>query len=222
MILRGCLFGVLGVVVGLGVVGDAADVGARHLATSKIEQHLSQVVPHASGVHGRIRSFPFLDVGLNGHITEIGARVDHLIAAPAVYSDLVIDLHGARVSIGNMVTSLRLNVTRIQRGTVTFTLTAADLQKLVPSTLSPSQVRVSVDAAHRTLVIALPSGASVRLPLPPASIVPCIPGVAPGPDGLTLGCSFTAVPTAFTTASATSSTTTSSTTAPATTATTAG
>ena len=218
MILRGCLFGALGVVVGLGVVGDAADIGARHLATSKIEQHLRQVVPHTTGVHGRIRSFPFLDVGLNGHITEIGARVDRLSVAPAVYSDLVIDLHAARVSIGNMVTSLRLNVTRIERGTVSFTFAAADLQRVVPSSVAASQLRVSVDAAHRTLVLAPPAGAAVRVPLPPLSIVPCTPGVAPGPDGLTLGCSFTTVPVAFTTATAAPATSTSSTTTPATTA----
>jgi hypothetical protein len=212
VILRGCLFGTLGVVVGLAVVGDVADIGARHLATSKVEQHIRQVVPHATGVHGRIRSFPFLDVGLNGHIGELGAHIDQLSVAPVTYSDLVIDLRGARVSIGSMVTSLRVNVTQITRGTVTFTLSADELHKAVP-TVSPTQLRVSVDAVHRKLVLERPSGSPVTVSLPPTSLVPCIPGVAPGPDGLTLGCSFTAPPSAFTTASTapTSSTSTTST-----------
>jgi len=207
--LRGCLIGTLGVIVGIAAVGDAVDVGARHVATSKVEQHIRQVVPLATGVHGRIRSFPFVEVGINGRIDEIGAHIDQLGAAPVVYTDLVVDLRGARVSIGNIVTSFRLNVTQIERGTVTFTLTAASLQKAVPA-VPPGEVRASVDGAHRRLVLVPPSGSPVTLPLPPASLVPCTPGVAPGPDGLTLACSFTTVPSAFTTASTPATTTTPS------------
>ena len=193
--LRGCLFGVLGVVVGLAAVGDAADIGARHLATSKVEDRVRQVVPHTSGVHGRIVSFPFLRVGLNGHIDEVGVRIDRLTTAPVVYTDVVVDLKGARVSIGNMVT-LRVNVTEIAHGTVTFTLAAGDLAAAAPS-VSATTATAAVDGLHRRLVLDASSAHPVVLPLPPTSIVPCIPGVSPGPGGFTLGCSFTTVPTAF-------------------------
>jgi hypothetical protein len=207
VILRGCLFGALGVLAGFAVVGDVADVASRHLATSKVEQHIRQVVPHTAGVHGRIRSFPFLDVAVNGHIAELGARIDKLTVAPVVYTGLVIDLHGVRVSKSSMVTSLRVDVTHIRSGTVTFSLRFSDLQKAVPA-VSPAQLRVSVDGTHRRLVLGRPSGSDVTLALPPTSIVPCLPGVAPGSDRLTLGCSFSAAPSAFTSASTTSSTTT--------------
>jgi hypothetical protein len=211
VILRGCLFGALGVLAGFAVVADVADVASRHLATSKVEQHIRQVVPHTAGVHGRIRSFPFLDVAVNGHIAELGARIDQLTVAPVVYTGLVIDLHGVRVSKSSMVTSLRVDVTHIRSGTVTFSLRFSDLLKAVPA-VSPAQLCVSVDGTHRRLVLGRPSGSDVTLALPPTSIVPCLPGVAPGSDRLTLGCSFSAAPSAFTSASTTSSTTTTTTT----------
>ena len=197
--LRGCLFGVLGVVVGLAAIGDAADIGTRHLATSKVEQRVRQVVPHVSGVHGRIESFPFLRVGLNGHIDEIGVHIDRLTAAPVVYSNVVVDLKGVRVSIGNMVT-LRVNVTEITSGTATFTLAPSDLAAAAPS-VSATDATAAVDGLHRRLVLDGSSAHPVVLPLPPTSIVPCIPGVSAGPSGLTLGCSFTTVPAAFKTTS---------------------
>jgi hypothetical protein len=210
VILRGCLIGALGVVAGFAVVADVADVASRHLATSKVEQHIRQVVPHATGVHGRIRSFPFLDVAVNGHVGEIAARIDHLGVAPVVYTDVVIDLHGVRVAKSSMVTSLRVDVTRIQRGTVTFVLPSSDLQRAVPA-VAPTQLRVSVDGLHRRLVLAPPTGSPVTVALPPTSVVPCVPGVAAGPDGLTLGCSFTVAPGAFTSSSTTTTTTTTTT-----------
>ena len=196
--LRGCLVGLLGVAVGFAVVGDVADVGARHLATSKVEQRVRQVVPHTTGVHGRIESFPFLRVGLNGHIDEIGVRVDKLTSARVVYSHIVVDLKGARVSIGNMVT-LRVNVTEITQGTVSFTLASSDLAAAAPSVAASGAppTTAAVDGPLRLLVLDPSSAHPVVLPLPPASLVPCVPGVAPGPAGLTFGCSFTTVPTAF-------------------------
>jgi hypothetical protein len=198
VILRGCLIGALGVVAGLAVVGGAADVGARHLATGKVEQRIRQAVPQASGVHGRIRSWPFLAAGINGRVSEIDARVDRLAVKPVVYSDLTIALHGARVSISNMVTSLRVDVTRINRGTVSFALADSYLDKVAPGVATGAR-RVSVDAQRRELVVGGPGGLPVVVALPGPSLVPCVPGAALGPTGLILGCSFTTVPAAFTT-----------------------
>ncbi len=192
MILRGCLVAALGVVVGLAAVADAADIGARHLATGKVEQRIRQVVAHTSGVHGRIRSFPFLKAAVGGHVDEIGATIDAL----PPYTDLTVDLHGARVSISNMVTALRLDVTKVQHGTATFNLTDADLGKAAP-TVVPSQARVAVDGLHRVLVVTPPTGRAAVVPLPPASLVPCVPGVAAVAGGYTFGCSFGTVPSAF-------------------------
>lgn len=198
MILRGCLIGALGVVAGLAVVGGAADVGARHLATGKVEQRIRQAVPEASGVHGRIRSWPFLAAGVDGRVSEIDARVDRLKVAPVVYTDLRVALHGARVSISNMVTALRVDVTRIDRGTVSFTIGDSYLARVTPGVPAGAR-RVSVDATRRALLVGGPSGLPVVVALPGPSLVPCVPGAATGPTGVTLRCSFTTVPGAFAT-----------------------
>jgi hypothetical protein len=187
--------GALGVIVGLAVVADVADVGARHLATGKVEQRIRQVVPHTSGVHGRIRSFPFLGAAANGRVSEVSATIDQL----APYTDVDVSLHGARVSIGTMLTALRVDVTHIDHGAVTFRLTDADLQKAAPSVV-PSQAHVAVDGLHRALVVTPPSGPAVVVALPPASVVPCVPVLEPAAEGYAFGCSFRTVPSAFRTA----------------------
>jgi hypothetical protein len=191
VIVRGCLIGALGALVGLAVVADAADVGARHLATSKVEQRIRQVVAHTSGVHGRIRSFPFLKAAVDGHVTEVGATIDQL----APYSDVTVDLHDAHLSVSTMVTALRVDVTQIAHGTASFRLTDAALAREAPA--APSGVHVAVDGLHRALVLTPPTGHVVVVALPPTSIVPCLPGVAPTTDGYTFACSFGTVPTAF-------------------------
>src|SRR5579871_6100118 len=155
--------GALGVVVGLAAVADVGDIGARHLATRKVEQRIRQVVPHTAGVHGRIRSFPFLTAAVNGHVSEVSASIDHL----PPYTDVSVDLHEARVSIGTMVTALRIDVTRISSGEVTFHLTDADLEKAAPSAAPGG--RVAVDGLHRVLVVTPASGHAVAVALPPVS-----------------------------------------------------
>jgi hypothetical protein len=192
VIVRGCLIGALGVVIGLAAVADAADIGARHLATGKVEQRIRQVVAHTSGVHGRIRSFPFLSAALNGRVSDVAATIDQL----PPYTDVTVDLHGARVSQSTLLTALRVDVTRVRRGTVSFDLTDAAVQQEAPGA-TPSQVRVAVDGLHRVLLLTPPSGHVVLVALPPLSIAPCVPAMARATDGYTFGCSFGTVPAAF-------------------------
>src|SRR5579871_6800245 len=192
MILRGCVVGALGAALGLAVVADVADIGARHLATGKVEQRIRQVVPHASGVHGRIRSFPFLAATVTGHVHEVSATIDRL----PPYSDLFVDLRDSRVSEGTMVTALRVDVTHVDRGALTFHLTDSGLQQAAPSFAS-GRPTLTVDAAHRMLVITSASSRPVTVALPPTSVVPCVPTVQPVTDGYALACVFRTVPAAF-------------------------
>ena len=191
MILRGCLIGALGVLVGLAAVADAADIGARHLATGKVEQRIRQVVAHTSGVHGRVRSFPFLAAAVNGHVTDVGATIDQL----PPYSHVAVELHGTRLSVGTMVTALRVDVTRVAHGAASFRLTEAALEREAPG--AAQGAHVAVDGLHHALVITPSTGHVVVVALPPASIVPCLPAVTTSPDGYTFACSFGTVPTAF-------------------------
>ena len=208
---RGCAVGLLGVVAGLALLGELADVGARHLATSKVEQRIAQAVPEARGVRARIRSWPFLKVAVDGRVDEMGAHVTRIVERPVVFSDVDVDLRGVQISVSDMVTNARFRVTHIERGTVTLKVTEADLAQAVAgapvggSALGPigsllTRAQVSVDARSRRLVVAVPGVTSVTLPLPGPAILPCTPAVAQRPSHVTLSCSFTQVPAAFSSA----------------------
>ena len=209
MAARGCLFGVLGVVAGLALLGELADVGARHLATSKVEQRISQAVPRANGVHVRIRSFPFLKVAVDGRIDEIDAHVSRIEVSPVAYTDVAVELRGVQVSVSDMVTDARIDVTHIDRGTVSVTMTESALFRALAgapaggSALGPvgsvlDRAALSVDGQSRQLMVAIPGVAGVGLPLPGSAILPCTPALTRAPAAVTLSCTFHNVPAAFT------------------------
>jgi DUF2993 family protein len=208
---RGCAVGVLGVIAGLAVLGGAGDVGARHLATSKIEQRVRQRVPEASRVHARIHSWPFLKVAVNGDIDELGVTATRVVERPLVFTDVDVDLRGVRLSVTDLLTSGSANVTHIRRGTVALSVTEPNLVQAIVAQVPAAKallgsvpllgrVTVTVDAAHRTLVVAAPGLPSLTLPLPGTNILPCTPTVQRLPDRVRLACTFNRVPDAFTSA----------------------
>lgn len=210
---RGCLLGLLGVLVGLAVVAAVVDVGARHYATSRVEQRISTAVPGAQGVSAHIHSWPFLKVGVGGHIDEIGARLTRVVVRPVVFTDLHIDLRGVRVATTSLVSEGKLQVTHIDGGTIQVSLTAADLAAALGlpagilaaaglaggTAVADAIGRVaSVDADRRQLVVSIPGVRRFTLPLPGPDLVPCIPRVTAVTTGLSLSCTFTRVPAALT------------------------
>jgi hypothetical protein len=207
---RGCLIGLLGVVAGLALVGEVGDVGTRHYATTKIEQRISQQVPGASGVSAGINSWPFLKVAVDGHVDEINARIDQLVEQPLVFNDIEVELHGVRISVGDLLTDFRVNVVSIKQGDASVTVTAAALRQAIVNEVPAAtavagdvdsllaQVTVTVDPSTRHLVVAAAGVKVLDFPLPGPDVLPCIPNVAKGPASVTLSCTFDQVPTAFT------------------------
>jgi len=202
---RGCLVGLLGVVVGLCFIGEAADVTARHVATSKIESRIRDAVPGASGVSVSIHSWPFLKVGVDGHVDDIAAHVNRVEEESVTFTDVVVELRGVRVSVTDLLTDFRVDVTSIASGDVSLVITDADLTQALhlPSLAAlpaadAAAVAVSVDAATRQLVVGVPHVAAVHLSLPTAAILPCVPLVARESDAFSLSCAFDRVPEAFT------------------------
>lgn len=198
----------LGVVAGLAVLGSAADVGARHVATSKIEQRVKQRVPEASQVRARIRSWPFLKVVGDGAVDEVGVTATRVVEKPLVFTDVAVDLRSVRISVTDLVTSGSVTVTRIGRGTVSLAVTEQSLEQAVlarepraRSVLGTApllgRVALSVDAAHRQLVVTARGVGTLSLPLPGTSILPCTPAVAQTAGYVGLSCTFTRVPTAL-------------------------
>jgi len=210
---RGCLVGLLGVLVGLVFVGEAADITARHVATSKLESRIRQAVPGASGVSVSIRSWPFLKVAVDGHIDDIGAHVSRVEEDSVTFSDVVVELRGVRVSVSDLVTDAGVNVTEIVNGDVSLTITDDALAHALrlPAGAAPTvgqvaALAVTVDAAKRELVVGLPGVPLAHLSLPSTAILPCVPLVAREQAAFSLSCAFDGVPAAFTSSVATSPT----------------
>lgn len=210
---RGCLVGLLGVVVGLGFVGEAADVTARHVATTKIESRIRQAVPGATGVRVSIRSWPFLKVGVDGHVDDIAAHISRVDEDSLTFNDVAVELRGVRVSVTDLLTDARVDVTSISSGDVSLTITDADLAHAVrlpggafPTADQVAALVVTVDAPKRELVVGLPGVALVPVSLPSAAILPCVPLIAREQGEFSLSCAFDHVPAAFTSLSVTTPT----------------
>lgn len=195
----GCLLGVLGVVVGLAAVLIGGDIAARHYATSRIEQRIRADAPTAREVHGHIHSWPFLQVGLNGHVDEMGARIGSVKSGPLLFTNLDVEIHRIRISTSGLISG-HVTVNSIGEGTVTadLPLPAILVQLKLPDV---SALSVIADGPSRTLVVKVAGLQVARLPLPSADLFPCVPAVGVHPDRLSLACAFTRVPAAFTTVS---------------------
>ena len=204
---RGCLRVVIIVVLGLGIVGDVGDVVARHWATSKIEQRIRAVAPDAQGVHAHIRSWPFVKVAVTGHVDEMGARIDQVTVQGLTFSNTDVEIHGLKVKQQQLVAHGKVVVEHISSGTVVTSITASSLSKVlgVPVTVGSSgflvaglPVTVSIRSSTRTVVITATGASATTVPLPALSLLPCTPTVAFAHQAATLSCSFTQVPSAFT------------------------
>lgn len=204
---RGCLLGLFGAIVGLALVAVLVDAGARHYATSRVENRIRASAPESRGVTARIHSWPFLQVAVNGHISEIGAHVVRLVEKPLVFSDVDVDLRGVSIDQGTLGSQGRLVVTHIDSGNVTLTVTPSDLAVAagVPVALSgavtgaaPGHVKIAVDGAKRELVVDVSGVRRFAFALPGVNVVPCVPNVSVTGVGITLACTFTRVPDALT------------------------
>jgi hypothetical protein len=209
MIRRGCLFALLGILGGLSLLFEGADVAARHYATTKIEEHIRASAPEAQGVRARIRGWPFLKILVNGHVDVMGAHITRVVERGLAFTDVDLELHGIKIDQAKLISENRVAVQSIRTGTVTASITAGDLTSAVgvPLTITSSgvalrgaPVRVAINAAARTLVVSPAGLAALSLPLPGANLLPCVPAVAYAADRVTLSCTFTHVPSAFSTA----------------------
>ncbi|MHB8467574.1 MAG: LmeA family phospholipid-binding protein [Acidimicrobiales bacterium] len=203
---RGCLRAMLILVVGLGVLGNIGDVAARHWATSKVEQRVRAVVPNAQGVHAHIRSWPFLKVVVTGRIDEMGGRIDRVTVNRLAFSDVEVEIHGLKVEVSPLISHGKVVVDHINSGSVSVSITAADLGKALGLPVSAGAaafavngvpIAVSVRTSSRQVVIA-GAGAVFTYLLPDASLLPCLPSATFAHGVVTLSCVFDHVPSAFT------------------------
>lgn len=207
MIRRGCLFALLGIFGGLGMLFEAADIGARHYATTKIEQRIRLSVPEAQGVKAHIHGWPFLKVGVNGRVDDVGANITRVVEKGLSFTQVTIELHGLKIDQAKLVSENKVVVQSIRTGTMTASITAGDLGSALGLPLTASgtgftlrgaPVRTTINAATRAIQISAAGMASVSLPLPGPNLLPCVPTIAYKGDTVVLSCTFKQVPSAFT------------------------
>ena len=203
------LAGLIGVLAALALLAEGGDIGARHYATSKIDERIIALVPDTKGVHSWIHGWPFLQVAVDGEVDEIGATAASLVVAPLQFVDIRVVLDGVRIDRSELISGGKVEVTSIGSGSIAFSVTDASLvraflQELpgaeaavgrIPSDLSG--VHITVDQASRRLVVTVAGVPALELPLPPSNLLPCTPGVALVGDSVRLSCQFSRVPTAF-------------------------
>ena len=205
----GSLVTVLAVIAGLLVAGDVA---ARRYATGQLNDRISASTPGASGVHSRIRSFPFLGrLLVNGDIAEVGTHVDQLIVAAGItFTNLDVDLRRVDLDRHAALFDRQVQLKRVGRGTASVELTAPALSSalgrpvrvsggtIIVSVLGSSGVRATVAvSASQRLEVRVSGLPVLSIQLPSAKLLPCTPQVTVVAAGVELACTFTSIPPAF-------------------------
>jgi hypothetical protein len=190
----------------------AGDVFARRYATGQLSDRISAAVPEASGVHARVRSFPFVaKVVWDGKVDEVGAHIDRLAPVHGVvFTNLDLDMRGVVLDGDDFANSHQVTVTRIREGTVNVSVTAQALTDALGRSVHITGGLVNVAVLAGPLVRAMPALTPARqlvlrvaglpllaVPLPSVKVLPCAPQLKVGEGVLTLRCTFTAIPNAF-------------------------
>jgi hypothetical protein len=202
---------VLALLLGLLVVGDRV---AKSIAESKIEERAATVasggVGAAATISAHIDSFPFVArLLLSGDAGNIELHADRVANGTITLSALDLRLDGVRLNKDVLLSSHRAELTSIDHGVVTASLTAPDLSKVVGVPVTIGDGKVSVTVRGRTVaaeVVAAGDGIELRInPLPAfkvpfakSDLLPC--GLADGRvqgDRLILTCKITEVPPAL-------------------------
>jgi hypothetical protein len=204
----GMLVPALAVVAGLLVAGDVA---ARRYATGQLSDRVSAAVPEASGVHARIRSFPFLGrILFNASISDVGVHIDRVaVAGGLAFSDLDVDLRTVVLDGDVLWNQRRVVLRRIGRGTVSVSVTDTDLSSVLGRAVTvqggaisvvllgrPVAASVQVSSA-RQLTVTIGRLPAYTVALPSAKVLPCHPKLTITTGRMVLGCAFTGIPPAF-------------------------
>lgn len=206
----GCLTTLIPIVVVIVGLLFAVDVGARRYATIQLADRISTSVPEASGVHARIRSFPFLGrILTHRSIRVVGAHVDRYRAKGAVFTNIDVELQDATLDEKALINDRQARLTHIKQGTVSLGITQEALSdalgrtvKIAPDAvtvtiLGSQPVRAEVALAPPNLVVRAGLLKPVSLPLPTGKLLPCTPQLTLGQGRIDLHCSFTEIPDAF-------------------------
>jgi hypothetical protein len=156
---------VLGVIVV--VLAVVADLGLRALAENQVEAAAEREAPGAYA-NASIPAFPFLPpLLLAGNVATVQVHLVQVKAQAVVFDSIDFDLHGVEISRHALFNDRRVELVKIDRGTVTAVVQLPAVVRQLPVN------GITARVVGRSIVLRGPRGVSVSLPMPAASLVPC-------------------------------------------------
>lgn len=149
------------------MLGGAADVVARGAAEDELTSRVHDAIPGAADgtTTASIDSLPFLGrLVVNGRVDRVTVHQEDVKARGIRFTAIDVDLRGVHIDRGALVRRRRVELTGIDRGTVTATIALGELLRLAGSAATGG---VRLD--HGVLVIG-----DVRLDLAGAPLLPCL------------------------------------------------
>ena len=145
-----------------------ADVVARDVAEDELTARVARAVPGEGPTTATIDSFPFLArLVVSGEVQHIRVHQEAVEANGIRFSTIDVDLRGVRVDRGRLLRSRQVDVTGIDRGTVTAVVGLGEIARLAGEALSGG-----IRLEDGTLVIG-----DVRIGLAGAPLLPCATGL---------------------------------------------
>lgn len=150
------------------VLGVVADIGAKALSESQIEQTAHREVPESS-TDAAIPVFPFLPpLLLAGKVDEVSVRLTRVpVQGGVMFDKLDFDLRGVEISRRALLNERRVQLVKIDRGTVTALVALPEIVRALPIE------GLSARVVDRSIVLQGPGGVSVRIPMPTEDLIPC-------------------------------------------------
>jgi hypothetical protein len=168
-----------------------ADVGLRALAETQIETTAEREAPEAYA-DASIPVFPFLPpLLLAGKVNHVEIHLVQVKAQAVVFDSLDFDLHGVDISRRALFNDRRVELVKIDRGTVSAVVELPAITRGVP--LSAVSARV----VGRRIVIHGPGGLSASLPMPAGSLIPCQGSATVVDNRVRISCTLDEIPPAL-------------------------
>jgi hypothetical protein len=146
------------------LLGGAADVAVRHFTEDQIAARVHAAIPGSGDTAVTVDGFPFLGrLAVSGEVERVSLHQEAVESQRIRFSTIDVDLRGVRVDRGLLVRSRQVELTGIDRGTVTAVVGLSELARLARTALAGG---IRLD--HGVLVIG-----DVRVDLTGVPLLPC-------------------------------------------------
>jgi hypothetical protein len=192
------------VVVALALLGG--DLVAKNFAEEQIASIAHDQIADAGPTRASISSFPFLGrLVFAGEVSKVVVVQEDVVAGPLTVASVTVDLRGVHLDRGRLLGDREVFLTGIDRGTVTATITDAEVSRLVQTqlvftpgvgtaTVAGRQVRVRAAIKDDSLVLSAEGLPAIVLPIPQIPLMPCIAEAVIRQGVIDLICSIDEIP----------------------------